>query len=409
MWYKEYIKRGMNMKLLEYKQYNNLDEERSLNKKKVTIAIIVVVLIIIISTISVIYISNSNFRNFMDKYILLKSVSSENLPYINIDTEKSIYTCAYHKYIAILENSNLTLYNSSGKEVEKLNIDISSPIFATQDNYLAIAEKDKQKVYLVKDKKILWEKEVEGKISRININENGYVSVIVSGTSYKSVITTYSQDGTEIFKTFLSSTVAIDVDISKDNKYLSFCEMDLSGTLIESKVKTISIEKAKQDPSNSIMYTYEITSNVLVTNLEYHEKDELMCACDKEIYVLKNGNMQTVTSLDESNITFAGVKLSKSYFKVIEDIQGINNQNTNIEIHNTANNNAYLYTINGVAKEVYSQNGVIAVNLGTEAYFINETGWLIKKYTSTQEIKKIVVSSNIAGIIYRNRIEFIDL
>lgn len=397
------------MKLLEYKQYNNLDEERSLNKKKVTIAIIVVVLIIIISTISVIYISNSNFRNFMDKYILLKSVSSENLPYINIDTEKSIYTCAYHKYIAILENSNLTLYNSSGKEVEKLNIDISSPIFATQDNYLAIAEKDKQKVYLVKDKKILWEKEVEGKISRININENGYVSVIVSGTSYKSVITTYSQDGTEIFKTFLSSTVAIDVDISKDNKYLSFCEMDLSGTLIESKVKTISIEKAKQDPSNSIMYTYEIPSNVLVTNLEYHEKDELMCACDKEIYVLKNGNMQTVTSLDESNITFAGVKLSKSYFKVIEDIQGINNQNTNIEIHNTANNNAYLYTINGVAKEVYSQNGVIAVNLGTEAYFINETGWLIKKYTSTQEIKKIVVSSNIAGIIYRNRIEFIDL
>ena len=397
------------MKLLEYKQYNNLDEERSLNKKKVTIAIIVVVLIIIISTISVIYISNSNFRNFMDKYILLKSVSSENLPYINIDTEKSIYTCAYHKYIAILENSNLTLYNSSGKEVEKLNIDISSPIFATQDNYLAIAEKDKQKVYLVKDKKILWEKEVEGKISRININENGYVSVIVSGTSYKSVITTYSQDGTEIFKTFLSSTVAIDVDISKDNKYLSFCEMDLSGTLIESKVKTISIEKAKQDPSNSIMYTYEIPSNVLVTNLEYHEKDELMCACDKEIYVLKNGNMQTVASLDESNITFAGVKLSKSYFKVIEDIQGINNQNTNIEIHNTANNNAYLYTINGVAKEVYSQNGVIAVNLGTEAYFINETGWLIKKYTSTQEIKKIVVSSNIAGIIYRNRIEFIDL
>ena len=397
------------MKLLEYKQYNNLDEERSLNKKKVTITIIVVVLIIIISTISVIYISNSNFRNFMDKYILLKSVSSENLPYINIDTEKSIYTCAYHKYIAILENSNLTLYNSSGKEVERLNIDISSPIFATQDNYLAIAEKDKQKVYLVKDKKILWEKEVEGKISRININENGYVSVIVSGTSYKSVITTYSQDGTEIFKTFLSSTVAIDVDISKDNKYLSFCEMDLSGTLIESKIKTISIEKAKQDPSNSIMYTYEIPSNVLVTNLEYHEKDELMCACDKEIYVLKNGNMQTVTSLDQSNITFAGVKLSKSYFKVIEDIQGINNQNTNIEIHNTANNNAYLYTINGVAKEVYSQNGVIAVNLGTEAYFINETGWLIKKYTSTQEIKKIVVSSNIAGIIYRNRIEFIDL
>lgn len=397
------------MKLLEYKQYNNLDEERTLNKKKVIVTISVVVIILIISIISVIYISNSNFRNFMDKYVLLKSVTEDNLPYISIDTEKNIHTYAYHNYVIVLENNNLTLYNSSGKEVENLEINISSPIFTTQDNYLVIAEKNAQKVYLIKDKKILWEKNVEGQISRVNINENGYVSVIVSGTSYKSVITTYSEDGAEVFKTFLSSTLAIDVDISKDNKYLSFCEMDLSGTLIESKVKTISIEKAKVDPTNSIICTYEIPSNILVTNLEYHDKDELLCACDKQIYVLKNGNIETLTNLDEPNITFSGIKLTKSYFKIVEDIQGVNNQKSNLEIYNTTNHNSYLYTINGIAKEVYSQNGVIAVNLGSEAYFINETGWLIKKYTSKQEIKKIVISNNIAGIIYRNKIEFINL
>lgn len=397
------------MKLLEYKQFNNSDEVKTLNKKKVTIAIIIAAILLITSIITVVYISNSSFRNFMDKYVLLKSVTENNLPYITIENDQSIYTSAYYNYVVVLENNNLTLYNSSGKEVENFEVNISSPIFATQDNYLVIAEKDKQKVYLLKDKKILWEKDVEGQISRINVNQNGYVSVIVSGTSYKSVIATYSEDGTEVFKTFLSNTLATDVDISRDNKYLSFCEMNVSGTIIESRVKTISIEKAKQEPANSIIYTYEIPSGVLVTNLEYHEKDELLCMSDKQVYSLKNGKLDVLSNLDEQNVTFAGIKLAKSYFRLVENVQGINNQNSNVEIFNTSNKNSYLYTINGIAKEVYSQDGVIGVNLGSEVYFITEHGWLIKKYTSNQEIKKIVVSNNIAGIIYRNKIEFISL
>ena len=308
----------------------------------------------------------------------------------------------------VLENNNLSLYNSSGKVVESFKVNISSPIFASQDNYLVVAEKDNQKAYLFKDKKMVWEKNVDGQISRVNVNENGYVSIVVSGTSYKSVITTYAQDGSEVFKTFLSNAVAIDSDISRDNKYLCFCEMDLSGTLIQSKVKIVSIEKAKQDPANAIIYTYEIPANSLVTNLEYHDRDELICLCDNKVYLLKNGNVETIADIDDS-VTFAGAKLSKSYYKVIEDKFGINNQNSKLEIYNTSSKKASVYTVKGVAKEVISKDGVIAMNLGTEAYFINESGFLKKKYVSNQEIKNIVISNNIAGIIYRNKIEFLGL
>jgi len=183
----------------------------------------------------------------------------------------------------------------------------------------------------------------------------------------------------------------------------------LCGTIINSKVKTISIDKAKSDPSNSIIHTYELPADTLVTNLEYHEKDELLCISAEKVYSIKNGNLQELTQITDNNITFAGVKLAKSYYKVVENVNGVNNQITNVEIVNTSNNNSHMYTINGIAKEVYSQDGVIAINLGAEVYFINENGWLIKKYTSNQEIKKIVVSSKIAGIIYRNKIEFISL
>ena len=49
------------------------------------------------------------------------------------------------------------------------------------------------------------------------------------------------------------------------------------------------------------------------------------------------------------------------------------------------------------------------INFGTEVLFINNYGWLIKKYTSSQEIQSITISNNLAGIIYKDKIEFLNL
>ena len=35
--------------------------------------------------------------------------------------------------------------------------------------------------------------------------------------------------------------------------------------------------------------------------------------------------------------------------------------------------------------------------------------WLVKKYISTQEIKDVVIGSGIAGIVYKDKIEIINL
>lgn len=397
------------MKLIEYKQFGNVDEERKLNKKKIAITIGIAAVILFISLLIIIYMASSSFRNFMDKYFLMKIISEDNAPFISIENEENINTYAYHDYVVVLKNHELNLYNSSGKNVQTIKVNISSPIFETKGKYLVIAEKNQQKVYLIKDKKVVWENNVDGNISKVAVNENGYVSIVVSGTSYKSVIITIDNKGNEIFKTFLSSTLVTDATLSSDNKYLSFCELDISGALIESRVKTISIDDAKQKPENAIMYTYQIPSNMLVANLAYHQKNQLICMTESKILLLKNGGIDEIDEIDKSDISFAGIRLSKSYFKMKENLNGINNQTSDVEIHNTNNKNSYVYSIKGIAKSVYSKDGVIAVNTGTEVYFINERGWLIKKFTANQEVKDIVIADNIAGIIGKNKIQFIGL
>ena len=58
---------------------------------------------------------------------------------------------------------------------------------------------------------------------------------------------------------------------------------------------------------------------------------------------------------------------------------------------------------------MFTNVDIIALNLGTEVEFINTSGWLAKRYVSNQEITNIVVSSNIAGIVYRDKVEIINL
>ena len=49
---------------------------------------------------------------------------------------------------------------------------------------------------------------MEGSVSYMTVNKNGAVGVVLTGTTYKSVIVMYGITGDEEFRTYLSSTVA---------------------------------------------------------------------------------------------------------------------------------------------------------------------------------------------------------
>ena len=347
----------------------------------------------------------------MDKYVFRKSITENNLDYIEIDTENSPNIFAYDKYIVTLEKNTLTQYSQSGKKEGSLEIQVSDPIFDAEGKYLVVAEKNKQKIYLIYNDNIVWEKDIEGNISKINVNKNGYTSVIISGTTYKSVIAVYDKEGKELFKTYLSSTVAVDSSISEDNKYMSFGEVNTSGTLIQSSIKTVSIEKAKQTPSDSIINTYDAEQNDLLINIQYQDKNRLICMYNSSIHIIKDGKDEVLVSLNEkdNNITFSDIELSSNAYRIIEKSAGLFKSNSTVEIYNTTSKKQNIYNFNGVAKKVYSYGNIIAIDLGSEVLFINMNGWLIKKYNSAQDIKNIVLTDNLAGIVYRDKIEFINL
>ena len=393
----------------------NIRKEKPKNKKKIIITISVIVIIAIIGITMIIYYANKDARNFLDQYLFRKNITQEKLDFITLDYNSNVNVFAYNRYLCILAESKLMEFNSSGKLVNEIPLEINNPVYSVNNKYLAISEKNASKLYFISDDEILWNKEVDGNISKININDNGYVSVILTGTTYKSVIVIFDSEGNELFKNYLATSTAVDTSISKDNKYLAFAEVNTTGTTIQSEVKVISIEvareSARQSSTDPFIYTYKAEDNKLILNIEYSENNRIVCMYDCEISIIENENNRVIMSLEEKgkNINFANINLENNVYRAIEENDGIFNTNTIVEIENVNNEKITTYTAEGATKEIFSANGIIAINLGQEIEFINTSGWLLKRYSSTREIQNVVIGNGVVGIIYEDKVEIITL
>lgn len=390
------------------KDYWEEPEIKKLNKKKIAILIIILLLIIIFVTISIIYINNKEAREWMDKNILQKEKTQNNLPSIEISENTNIY--AFNKYIGVLNKNNFVIYSNTGKQENEITLEITKPIFETNNRYLAVAEEKGQKIYLITDKEISWEREVEGNISQISVNKNGYIAITVVDTSYKTVVEMFDNQGNPLFKTFLKSTRVVATTISNDNKYLAISEIDTSGTKVQSNIKIISIEDAKNTPENSIKKVYNGKNGDLITNIKYQDKNKLICMyTNKMTSFNEEGIEEILQEYKDRKISFASIDFDNHSITVEEKSSGIFTADSVVNIINSGNKNESIYTAEAVTKEIYTSNHIIALNLGAEVEFINTAGWLAKRYIAEQEITNIVLSDSIAGIIYRDKIEIINI
>lgn len=385
-------------------------EVKKINKKKIIITTVVAILVVFITVLVGLYLSNEQARDWIDRNIFRKEVQQDKAATIELKEEQNNNIYAFNKYIGILNQTKFTIYGNTGNEETSLDIQISNPIFSSANRFLAIAESGGQKLYLIEDKTISWNAEVEGNILQVHVNKNGYVAVIITGTSYKTVIKMYSPSGEEMFTTFLASTRAIDVSISNDNKYLAIAEIDTSGTAIQSSIRIMSIEKAKNgETENSLEKTYTSEAGKLIANIRYQNKNKLICMYTDSITEIENEQESTLVDNADKKVSFQSIDLENNICSVEEQSSGLFTADSIINIVDVDSKSQKQYTVNYVAREIYTSGNIIALNLGTEIEFINTDGWLVKRYVANQEITNVVVSNSIAGIIYRDKIEIINL
>ncbi len=365
--------------------------------------ILVIIAISIIMAFSL-YISSSEVRDWVDIHILKKEIMEDDLESIDLNSSDKNYIHAYWKYVVVLNNNVMNSYISSSYKAFEQDVTITTPIFASQGKYLSVAENGGAKIYLISGENILWQKDIDGEIFRIDVNKNGYVAVVAKGKNYQNIVYTIDKEGRELFKMYISSTTVVKAKLSQDNSKLAIAEVDTTGTIVKTKVKTVDVNKAQTDPNNSITNVYESEGNNTIVDIEYQDKNKLVCMYDDRISILDNGNEDRIIDLSQGSIA-GDINLKNSVVEAKEEASDMFSTDTKIFIKNINNKNEHTYTVKNTLKKLYTRNNIIAANMGNEAYFINQNGRLVKKYISKQEIQDIVIGDSIVGIIYKNKVE----
>lgn len=387
------------------KQYSlqRFKESKRLKRKfKITLVVMIIAILI---TIIALYMANSDFRKLIDVHILKKEIHENDAIQLKLDVEELSYVNVFNDNVITINGGVLTFYSNKGKEEENLDVILSSPISDTDDKYLVLGDKSGNKLYLINDKNIKWEKEVEGKISKVSVNKNGYVSVISVGNTSESDIAVFNEKGDNIFTYHLASTYAIDSDISRDNKYLAIAEVDYSGVSAKSQVKIISIDNVQKDKTKAIVHIYDGEAGDIITDLNYQDKDNAVCLFDSYIINItpeKNEKLYDISS----NTLFADVNLNKGYIKIEKESEKIFKSDYRLKISDL-NNKEKLYALEGNVKKLKANNDMMAIISGTTVEFVSDNGWLCKKYIGSKEIKDIYISKNTAAIVYKDRIDIV--
>ena len=387
-------------------------EDNPIRVSRRRVAVIIIIAIILVAAVVLVslYVGNKRFRDWADESILKKNMSQDELSSINIENLEETSVIAYDRYIALLKGNNFKIYNQEAEQVDSITVDISKPISYNCKKNLIIAEKEGKKIYFIQGEKKIWNKIIEGKIQRVCVNKNGYSAVIIEGTTYKSEIKMFDPKGEELFTIHLSQTIAMDFDISPDNKYICYGEISNSGTIINSSVKIVSVDKAKTGEEGAILNSYEGAKGQIILKLKYSNNNKIVCMFDDSISVINNGNMETFEDFNnqENKVNFMDIQITDAIIKIYE-VADESNTSSKVEIKNVLTNTINYSNVNAIVKNVYtSKNQMLAINLGKEIRVFNSSGWLVKDFVSTEEIRDVVMNDNFTGIVYKDRVELLN-
>lgn len=374
------------------------------NKRKIIIIVTVIIIMLIVVIFSLLYRNNYTVQVFFDKYIFKKNITENTLP--KIYTENS-NIFAFNNYIVCLENNKLKFYKQSSEEAFSLDVEVSSPIVQTNGRYLCIAERNGGKIYLINNQNIVWQNDIEGKISNLTINKNGYVAVSISDTTYKTLCKVFNENGSELFTTYLSKSYIIDSAISDDNKFLAIAESNFAGITIQSNIKIISIDKALSNSSDTIQFNYSAPLDNMIVNIEYCNGNNLVCIYDTHVDIIKDNSITEVSNFNNSHILFADI--NDKLIQIERFNNGLLSSRFELQILDIPYLTKTVYSIDKEPKSIEAYGNIIAINFGTEVLFINNSGWLIRDYTASQEIQSIVISNGLAGIVFKDKVEFLSL
>jgi len=310
------------------------------------------------------------------------------------DTKETEFVIGYGKHnnlvcvgeLVVFDNDGyLEWRNQKGEVVYKNDTKMDSPLIRANHDYLVVAESNGNRFEVYNNQRLVWRGVVGGSILNVDINENGYVSVIRKYTGYKSAIEVFDKIGNKLFYALRASNMIINAIVLSDNKTTLLNSINSNGCALETVVEYL-------DGQGKSINKFVLDNTILLKILSLEDGGSVLSSSNQVFFVDSSGKrktqrkfdyVQSIAALNANTVAVAGISSEKAENSA-HVVQFINDNN---EGENTLDFGSSI-------KSMIAQNDVVAVNLGRKVMVVNRHGRVLGGTTLGSEVLNIHFLSN---------------
>ena len=284
--------------------------------------------------------------------------------------------------ILVINKSGISEYTTSKNPVWVKELNISNPLIATDGDKFVISETDGKKIMYFNNRTMLWEKECQGAVNKVYVNNLGYVGVIFSQVGYKSGFLFLDPNGNEICTKLFAKTTLVDVDISPKGDLVAMIEVDTTTATLSSAISFMSNK-------GEIVYS-SIENDSLLAGIRFLDNTNVVAVGDNKLLKIDKNYNKTLLD-DFSDKTVSGINLENTdkIIKVYRTANSIFAEKSTIDVLNINNKKTGTGEVAGAVKAVESSGKTIAIVLADRIDFFDISGRYLNSLAISGNYKSI--------------------
>ncbi len=216
---------------------------------------------------------------------------------VDISGDGVVSMQAFGNNAALLTDTSLLVYNSSGAETVDRGHTFADPLLCTAGDYMLVAELGGNRYTLHNKKEAVRDGAATGTVVSAAVSENGQVALATeSSQSYMSEVLVFDRKGNEAFHWYSADLMVVDVAFSPRQKEIAVLGLSAVGGDMCSTLHVFSLSGKEEGPT----HTYRATG-AMMTALNYFDNGRVAAVGDTAVWVYDPDKNETaVTDFEDA-------------------------------------------------------------------------------------------------------------
>lgn len=319
---------------------------------------------------------------------------------IELKGSETVNTVSRGAYYYVLSNTDLDVYNNSGKHILGYAHGYENPVLKVSASRALVFEQGGNEALLFDLKKLKKEIVTEKPILTGAVSDNGMYALVTLSDKYASAVTVYGKNDRSVYEWYSAEDTVNNVVISPNGKKIAVSGFSSVGGQFKSKLNVLNFKSADAE------YTESFDSTIIY-NLDSSQRNGFVLVTEKGIKFIKWHKFKSEEYKNEYSASL--FRTGKNGYIAVFNRESDKTDNR-IEVFSGTGKLKAEFSYKGIVSDIAVSGNHIYCMSDTEIFLLDKDGKVLRKGScGFGAVRLNAASANSVIVLTDNKIEKLNL